>query len=74
VSTRKEPFVVSERPGTRVICGCGRSEMLPYCDGSHLGSTDKPYVVEIEEEGRVAWCGCRRSESFPYCDGTHRTT
>ena len=70
---RKEPFIVHERPGTRVICSCGKSAALPYCDGSHVGGHREPCVVNLTEEKQVAWCGCRRSRRFPYCDRTHKS-
>jgi len=70
--SRDRPWVRRERPGTRLICACGRSTMLPYCDGSHLGTGIEPAMVNLEEEETVAWCGCGRSGDFPRCDGTHR--
>ena len=68
---RDGPFLRRERPGTRAICACFRSELMPYCDGSHLGCGREPAMVDIDEERDVAWCGCGRSARFPLCDGTH---
>ena len=72
--SRKEPFVRDEAPGTRIVCSCGKSEMLPYCDGTHTETRRyQPCVVNIENAKQIAWCGCRRSKDFPFCDGTHET-
>ena len=71
--SRKEPFLRIEQPGTRIICKCGKSEMLPYCDGTHTDTRYQPCIVNILREKQVAWCGCRRSKDFPLCDGSHES-
>lgn len=71
MSRPNRPFVRRERPGTRAICACGRSGMLPYCDGTHMGSGVEPIMVDLTEEEVVTWCCCGRSAEFPRCDGSH---
>ncbi len=68
----KTPYVITEKPGTKYYCTCGRSRKLPYCDGSHKGSEFHPVTVEIDEEKTVALCACGRSQKFPFCDGSHK--
>ncbi|MHB0991118.1 MAG: CDGSH iron-sulfur domain-containing protein [Burkholderiales bacterium] len=67
------PFVVELNPGTYYLCACGQSKNLPYCDGTHKGSGNEPFKVELQERQTVAICGCRQSASRPFCDGTHLT-
>ncbi|MFQ5456242.1 MAG: CDGSH iron-sulfur domain-containing protein, partial [Nitrospirota bacterium] len=52
-------------------CSCNKSANMPYCDGSHQGTENQPYKVEIEEEKDIAICGCGGSKNMPYCDGSH---
>ncbi len=68
----KKPYIITEKPGTKYYCTCGRSQKLPYCDGSHRWSEFHPVKVEIEEEKTVAICACGRSQKFPFCDGSHK--
>ncbi len=72
VIARRSPFVMSETPGERFWCACGRSKDQPYCDGSHAGSGFEPLLVKVDKVKKVAWCGCKRSGSKPFCDGTHK--
>ena len=52
-------------------CFCGRSEMMPYCDGSHKGSSISP-IGFVADEDKTAWlCGCKHTSGQPFCDGTH---
>ncbi|VAX30678.1 hypothetical protein MNBD_NITROSPIRAE01-1414 [hydrothermal vent metagenome] len=73
MSERKQPYVISEEPGDKYYCACGKSENQPYCDGAHerLNTGKTPTHVVIEKKKSVAWCGCRKSENMPFCDGTH---
>jgi CDGSH-type Zn-finger protein len=68
---KKKPYIIVEQPGTKYYCACGRSQKLPYCDGSHKGSALHPAIVEIKEEKTVAICACGRSQNHPFCDGSH---
>jgi CDGSH-type Zn-finger protein len=67
----KGPYRRTEKPGTRAICACGRSTVLPYCDGSHMGSGVEPLMITFHAEEAVEWCTCGKSKSFPRCDGSH---
>lgn len=73
MTERKTPYVISEQPGEKYWCACGKSENQPYCDGSHerLNTGITPIRVEIETAKRVAWCGCKKTSNPPFCDGTH---
>jgi len=70
---RKAPYVMSETPGKKAWCACGRTAKAPFCDGSHKGTGMGPVVVEITEEKKVAWCGCGKAGTAPFCDGTHKS-
>jgi len=69
---QKHPYVIKEQPGTKYYCQCGKSNNMPYCDGSHKGSDIHPWAVVIDEEKTVAICSCGRSAKLPFCDGAHK--
>lgn len=69
---QKSPYVEEVDPGEYAWCACGKSDVQPYCDGSHADTEFEPIVVTIEEKKTVAWCGCKRSGTKPFCDGTHQ--
>ncbi len=68
---QKAPYVITETPGDKFWCACGRSKNQPYCDGSHSGTEFTPMAVKIDAPRQVAWCGCKHSKQKPYCDGSH---
>lgn len=68
---QNKPYKIKESAGTKYYCACGKSRNLPYCDGSHKGSGQQPYVVTIDAEKTVAICSCGRSAILPFCDGAH---
>jgi CDGSH-type Zn-finger protein len=45
-----KPYKISESAETKYYCACGKSQNLPYCDGSHKGSVKQPY--EVDDRGR----------------------
>lgn len=52
-------------------CGCGLSQNMPLCDGSHKDS-DKGPVSFVAGETKTAYlCGCSTSKMPPFCDGSH---
>ena len=54
-----------------VWCTCGRSEKLPFCDGAHKGTTDKPHLFKVEESKEYFLCKCGNTKNRPFCDGSH---
>jgi CDGSH-type Zn-finger protein len=72
-----QPIRVEETSGKKAYCTCGRSEKLPYCDGSHnrLSTGCKPVkLILAEAEAGTRWiCQCHQSRNMPWCDGTHNT-
>lgn len=60
--------MIRENPGTRAICACFLSSVLPYCDGQHLGTGIEPFMVQVTEEKEIAWCACGDSIELPLCD------
>ncbi len=68
----QKPFIINETAGTKYYCKCGKSKILPHCDGSHKGTEVLPSEVEIDTAKTVAICSCGQSKNLPFCDGTHK--
>jgi CDGSH iron-sulfur domain-containing protein 3 len=45
---RNGPYAVTVGGETRLICGCGLSGTLPFCDGTHQ-------ITRSEEPGNLHW-------------------
>ncbi len=45
---RNGPYAVTVGGETRLICGCGLSGTLPFCDGTHQ-------ITKNEEPGKLHW-------------------
>jgi CDGSH-type Zn-finger protein len=64
------PIAITLDPGTYYRCTCGKSQRLPFCDGSHSGSSSQPVRFTINERKKVYLCSCGRTGTMPFCDGT----
>jgi CDGSH-type Zn-finger protein len=66
-----EPVIVKQVSKSVAYCRCTRSRNLPFCDGSHVVTSIKPRILELDEPATIAICRCWKSKDHPYCDGTH---
>lgn len=64
------PIALTLEPGTYYRCTCGKSQNLPFCDGSHQSGDSIPMKFEITEREKVYICSCGKSGKQPFCDGT----
>lgn len=71
--TKSHPLVTELGAGTYYWCQCGKTRTVPYCDGSHQGSSVTPLEFEIKDAGTVAICSCGLTKNPPFCDGSHVT-
>jgi len=54
------------------FCTCGRSKNQPFCDGSHTGTSFKPYAFVADKDEEAYLCACKHTGNKPFCDGTHK--
>lgn len=64
------PIALTLEPGTYYRCTCGKSEDLPFCDGSHQRGDTLPIKFEMKERKKVYICSCGQTKNQPFCDGT----
>ena len=69
--SRNLPVMVDLEEGTYYWCSCGKSNKVPFCDGSHSGTTFMPVEFVVTAKKKAGLCTCQRSKKAPYCDGTH---
>lgn len=65
------PFAVKLDKGDYYWCACGKSQIQPFCDGSHQGTEFIPVKFSVSEHKTYQLCGCKHSKNPPYCDGSH---
>lgn len=63
------PIALTLDPGTYYRCTCGRSQNLPFCDGSHQSGEHLPLPFTLVERQKVYLCSCGKTAKAPYCDG-----
>jgi len=62
------PIAITLDPGTYFRCTCGRSENLPFCDGSHRSGDTPPLLFTLKKRQKVYLCSCGKSNTQPLCD------
>jgi CDGSH-type Zn-finger protein len=74
----EEPVIADKKPvtkeleaGTYYWCACGKSKKQPFCDGSHKGTSFKPFKFDIKDKKQATLCLCKHTKTPPFCDGTH---
>ena len=71
---KKHPILVNLKENeTYLWCTCGKSSNLPFCDGSHIGSTFSPLSFTAKKTEKINLCACNNTKNPPFCDGTHLT-
>jgi len=67
-NTAGMPIALTLEPGTYYRCTCGRSQNLPFCDGSHPAGGELPVRFEILQKHKVYICSCGKTGNQPFCD------
>lgn len=66
------PMMADLEPGTYHWCSCGKTNDVPWCDGSH-DAGEGPVAFEVTEAGTHAICNCGLTNTPPFCDNSHAT-
>ena len=55
-------------------CGCGMSQINPFCDGQckWVLTRCRPVTFNVSESGYFKLCNCKMSANAPFCNGTHQ--
>ena len=55
-------------------CGCGHSQLNPFCDGQckWIVTRCRPVSFNVSESGYYKLCNCKMSANAPFCNGTHQ--
>ncbi len=64
------PLVVKLDKGRYKWCGCGKTDEVPWCDGTCKGG--KPVKFEVKKKDVFEICNCGLTKAPPYCDGSHK--
>ena len=64
------PIGLTLERGTYYRCNCGKSQNLPFCDESLIGSESSPIEFKVKRRQKVFLCGCGLTGDEPYCDGS----
>ena len=54
-------------------CGCGHSQLTPFCDGQckWILTRCRPVTFNVSESGYYKLCNCKMSANAPFGNGTH---
>jgi CDGSH-type Zn-finger protein len=62
------PIRITLEPGIYYRCTCGKSQNLPFCDGTHSSGRQAPIRFEITAKQKVYLCTCGQTQTQPFCD------
>ncbi len=62
------PLEVKLDKGRHKWCGCGKTQKVPWCDGTCKGG--KPVKFEVKKKATYEICNCGLTKTPPYCDGS----
>ena len=72
MSDQAVPSALRLEAGRYALCRCKNSKDCVFCDGSHHGTGQYPYILELKEAATLLLCECGATGDRPFCDGSHR--